>query len=527
MPRLHCRSKGRATIGGLRVVAGPGATAVHTSWLFPARGAFTLSSVIIAALVCVAPAQAQPSTRVVPGEEFVALAVSEGVDAHGWRIEGDVDLRPHGHVDHLVRCQDCTFEGSIVAPDVVFERPVDLSGLQLEGALDIHASTFRDVLLLQRTEERLSWIDGAVDVRLAAFERQLGLDDITFRDSVDGRALTVRDGASITEVTFADDALLSRARFRGPTDFSGATFFGPVSFARASFAGPASFRQSTFHERPNFRRAAFYGPLDVALADLKRGAALDSAGFDDDTNFRFISSGGRMSFDRAYVKASLDLDEAYFRDGLSMAGLTASGTVRMTNALIDIDDELRFDSVRVQGLLMDLETVDRISGRYNRMQALRALERTATLEGDLSRANGALYALRALSSQDYPPFTRAADFLIFRGAAGYLVQPLHPLLLLLLVVGVAASVRLLRRRELQRRRWRMVFCEHPTVLRCIGESWRQVAASLSIGGSEQTRCAIRGLPAERWIYRMIVAALVVAIGNSSEAIRELFAALRG
>lgn len=94
-------------------------------WMTLALAGAVLDSVVAPA----PPADAAPPAPAsMSGDEFVQRAGSEGIDAQGLTITGDVDLRDVDRVGHLVACRDCTITGSLRAADVVFERVVDLSG---------------------------------------------------------------------------------------------------------------------------------------------------------------------------------------------------------------------------------------------------------------------------------------------------------------------------------------------------------------------------------------------------------------
>jgi hypothetical protein len=99
-------------------------------------------------------------------------------------------------------------QGSFIAPDVIFERIVDLSGTRVLGDLDLRGAISRDAFLIRGDDDRVTQIDGWSDLALA---------------------------------NFAASARFDGSTFAGPADFTGVSFAGPSSFADTYFVDRATF----------------------------------------------------------------------------------------------------------------------------------------------------------------------------------------------------------------------------------------------------------------------------------------------
>ena len=92
-------------------------------------------------------------------------------------------------------------------------------------------------------------------------------------------------------------------------------------------------------------------------------------------------------------------------------------------------------------LVMAVNDVHAYVEPSDREYVLQLIESGAQAEGDLGVANQALYARRELVSQSYPRWKRALDVVFYRGMAGYLVRPFHPILALLVIAALATFLR--------------------------------------------------------------------------------------
>ena len=94
---------------------------------------------------------------------------------------------------------------------------------------------------------------------------------------------------------------------------------------------------------------------------------------------------------------------------------------------------------------MDLELVPRVFGEASQRAALRQIEATERKDGNSEKANNAEYLLLRSDGQRKSGLAWFLDYFFYRGAAGYLVRPLHPLVALLLVILIGWIVRLIYR----------------------------------------------------------------------------------
>jgi hypothetical protein len=488
------------------------------------------------------------------GDEFVRLVDSEGIDTQGLVITGDVDLRDVSRVDHLLACRDCTITGSLRAADVVFGRVVDLSGLQVQGSLDIHGATFLDAFLLQRSADRAPFVAGRSNLQTVTFAHQTAFDGVEFGGPFDARSMTARGDSSFVEVRFVDTADFARTQFQSTANFSGAMFFDLARFDRAHFTGPTLVQESLFDDAVTFMRVRFDAGADYTLAVFKGAVSFDRALFGAATSFRFVRSSEQLSFDQAQVLDSLDFHTADLPGGISLNSVTTTGVLSLTGALIgrdanvgdsqgDPESSVGLDPPPTTGLLMDIADTERIAGSRTQIRALDVLEETAAARGDLALANDARYRLLALSGQRHGTVRRALDTVFYRSMAGYLVRPLHPLLWLVAVIAVASLVRAAShwrtwgRERLSvhdgARSWRSVARALPLAASAIAagasESVRR-AVTRRAGGDESpvvSRAAARAIAVEVFAYRALIAVALIAVGNSSATVREVIDAIHG
>ncbi|HSJ45823.1 MAG TPA: pentapeptide repeat-containing protein [Euzebyales bacterium] len=501
-------------------------------------------------LVLVAcPASAQPTSReTMSAQDFVRRVGAAGIDEEHVDVEGTVDLRELERVGYPVRCNDCTISGSLLGSDVIFERIVDLSGTRIDGGLDLHRASFREAFLLQAPVGQRTEIAGTTDLDLTTFGRQAGFDRTRFRSWFTARNAHVAGNASFVESEFVGDARLDRAVFAQAADFSMSTFRGDAAFARAHANRTAVFSQARFDGRAIFEGANFHRGADFTLAVFNDDAIFDAAAFGGATAFRFVQSYGLMSLERARVSGAVDLGAADLVGGLSLSALTGTETLSLGDAIIDADADLFMESVRVPALLMDLDDVQRIRGSVARLETLALLEDSAKQAGDLATANSARFELLQMQNglKD-EPVPRLLEAVFYRSISGYLVRPSHPLVALLLAMLLAATLRAI---HLHRLDDRPPLAGRGTTARQAARAlherlrygarllWAGLAGSAARlpgvpGGSGATHMqaargpwASRAGTVETVVYRILLAVLLISIGNSSSTIREVIDAVR-
>src|SRR5438105_9933558 len=170
-----------------------------------------------AALSTSVPASA--AARPVSSSELIRLATSgRGLDEQGITVTGTVDLAPVGTLTRPFRCLDCQFLGRFLAPDVVFQRIVVLSGSHFHDRIDLRGAVFQGGLFV-RTSRGPSVFDGFALFSLS----------------------TIDDVAAFDGATFHDEGNFTGARFGGDASFVDTRFDTVGRFAQASFAGSALF----------------------------------------------------------------------------------------------------------------------------------------------------------------------------------------------------------------------------------------------------------------------------------------------
>ena len=335
----------------------------------------------------------------------------------------------------------------MTASDVTFTRTVDLSGSTFTGDVDFRGASFEAPALFRAaptetaTGERatraarfrgtadfsLAFFDQYASFAGAVFEREAAFRDTRFSDATFAAAsfanaafdrASFRGAALFNKAEFLRPAVFSESDFRARADFSLATFVAGADFARAQFGSTASFLAARFTSSPASRRAATFQNA-AASADL---------------NFTF----GR--FERG-ADAPTDTVVAVFSD------LVVGRSLVLRDVTFAEGQRVSMAQLQVSDLVLDVAAAPQISGEDNRKSVLGEIEQSAKARGDLAVANDAHYALRQLQSEEYGPLRRAFDVVVYRGAAGYFVNPTHPLVLLLVLGLVAALVRAGRRAE--------------------------------------------------------------------------------
>jgi hypothetical protein len=305
-------------------------------------------------------------------------------------------------------------------------------------------------------------------------------------------------------------------------------------------------QQSTFQRLVEFQRVRFDAGADLSFAKFGERAIFDRTIFGGATSFRNVQSVGLLSLQDGQVIGALDFDHAYLGDGISLPGVITSGVLSLRGALIDYRETMRLEPLRATSLLFDIDDTTRIAGALEKIAALEILEDTATASDDLGLANEARYRLLALQGRRQPWVQRVLDAVFYRAVAGYLVRPAHPLSWLVVVLAVATLVRAVAYGRVdwpQRRAGDASVATQPR-RRSLRRSLGAGCSAFAAGGSESVRRALtrhagnaesplestataRATAVESFVYRALVALLIIAIGNSSATIREVIDAIHG
>lgn len=480
---------------------------VLASAMGPALAGFLVLWSIGPALAQPTEGSAPPSTVVASADVVRRIEAGESIDLTNVRLQGDLDLRAIGTVARPLRCHGCHLAGSLKASDVVFERIVVFGG-----------STF----------------EGAVELRGAVFE----------------------DRALFDSARFEGDVELDSARFVGDVALSGASF-ADISAEGVKFEGRANFVQARLEGISRFDGAIFAGDANFLLADFLQKAHFEGAVFDGPGSFRAARLHDGGEFNRVASARLLDFDAALLEGDVSLSSITTSGTVSIVGVILIGRPVLLMEQLSIQTLLMDVATVSHIRGQGAQQRVLRLIEEGAKRRGSLALANDARYRLLSLQRANATWLPRVVDGVFYRGLAGYLVRPLHPLVAIAALLGAGTIARSVMsrwpgRREteadrgrsparaaLERREWgqRALLRVEKGVALVLRSFAASVATAVrpkprpEIGVDQSERVGSYLLAGVRWAefltYKVLLAVLLLALGNSYATVREIIDAVRG
>jgi len=423
-------------------------------------------------LACIGtgPAAAQAGGRVIPASALVAqIRAGQTVDEQDVTVAGTVDLRSIPTVPRPIRCLDCDFTGKLIAPDVVFSRVVVLSGGHFFDPVDLRGAVFPEGLFL-RTSSRPAELDRFSLFSLATFGTAAAFDGARFMDEGNFTSARFLGEASFVGANFRGVARFTQASFEGSALFSGTRVpaddvsvptcavpiggtFGTVAvFARAVFASEADFRQRCFARGADFRSATFQSRANFSLGQLNGLAAFDDASFQGDALFLATRFGARASFVRVAAARSLDFEDADFHGISDLSGVAVSGSLSFRNT--SFGGAMVMPNVIAGDIEMDPSAVQGVVGVGNREHALGLIETSSKNRGELAVANEAHYELLSLENDQASGVTKWLDAAFYRGIAGYLVRPMHPLGAFLILLALAGFARAVTRRRREGKRVR-------------------------------------------------------------------------
>lgn len=468
-------------------------------------------------------------SKVLSAEEFAGIVTgARGADLAGVTVEGDLDLRDLESIARPFRCRSCRFTGAFIATDLIFERIVDLSGSVFEAPADFSAAIFED---------------------------RAGLEGARFAESVTFGLTRFLSGASLAGVEFGESAAFERARFGGDAGFEEAAFASEArfeaaqfderaDFAGASFAAAADFSATGFAERASFVRAEFGRVADFGGATMADGANLGANVFRQGLMLVGVTAGGLIEFPGAVL----------FQEGF-FVNLSSTGSLVLDGMSLHPEAELFMDGLAVDRLILDVERqVDFVQGPAVKTRVLELVERTGRESGDLALANRARFRLLDMQGARKEGLDRVVDRLIFRDVGGYLVRPLNPIIALLSLIMAGGLIRSARPLGDTLRNWwpasasggdslnaRQVLrrvlltLEKATarILAGIAAAMRvavkRKADHIELGDPERTReyLMVGVLWCEFLVYKLVFATIVLALGNSNSAVRQLLDAVTG
>jgi hypothetical protein len=440
-------------------------------------------------------------------------------------VQGDVDLTGLERVGRPLRCQNCRFTGAFRGTDLILERIVDFSGTTFEGPVDLSAALFQD----------RAGFENVVFAGPATFGSTRFTADASFADTeFHAPALFDRAqfgaAAALADTTFGADASFQAAQFTGGADFAGADFGGPSNFAAAGFGQRSSFARATFSKLAEFRGAAFPAGANLGVEKFNQGFNLES-----------VTAGGSIEF----------LGAALEGEGV-LANLSSTGTVALDGIrVLEGNSQLFLDQISVARLTMDVEEIAAVRGRNVQKSVLKLVEKSGRESGDLALANRARFQLLDLEGDEKRGFSRLVDRLLLRDVGGYLVRPSHPLVTLLLAILMAGLMRSARPLEVVASVWR---AERDSatgfkrrahlVLLQAGKATEKlldgISSTVQVAISRKAD-HIKREDSERildhvrvWVlwgeflaYKTLLAAFLLALGNSNSTVRQLLEAVTG
>jgi len=455
------------------------AAAVRTVERVPGRPAIVLVPIALAVWL--------PQTRISPPEaaaaslacpelseariraEAVTACLRRGarVDLSNKTIRHELDLNPLEVVETPFACRQCTFE-AIDASQVVFKRTIELTGSTIKRALKMNGAIFEGAALFDSRPETPLTLQARADFRRVVFNDIASFEGATFKKGatftstrflgdVSFSAATFRASAAFNDAVFAQNAAFRSAdtseapaqgndvdEGRGVCASEGSAagrgaFEGPVTFDRASFRGGADFRQRCFGRRGRFEQTDFAKRAEFVQAEFLRGATFQGARLTGGATFRDVEFDKKADFRNVAAGGSLDFTVASFLDKADFFGLLADAALIFDDARFAKQIDMR--ELSVASLVLEVNAAKRADSDVEKRDILRMIESSAKERGDLAAANDASYERRKLLSKEYGPLRRAWDYLVYRGLAGYLVRPKHPLIALAALALVAALIR--------------------------------------------------------------------------------------
>lgn len=513
------------------------------------------SALVIAALQLAAPAGG--ASTLSSADVARRLASGEAVSLSNTTLRGDLDLGGVAHVRASFRCLGCRLEGSLLGEDVVFERTVNLSGSEIAGRVALGGATFEAPALFGAPSGKSSSFIGRVDFRLATFEDLVSFQQGTFEAPADFTLTRFRDDAVFAEAELAGGAAFDSAVFVGRTRFDRSVFGNPsirlrrdrgqcepgggttearASFERAAFRSATDFRAVSFQGDACFRGADFEGRADFSQAEFTKQAIFDLARFSQEATFRgaeFIGETSELAggFDRVRSAGLLEFTAATFANKTFFTSIVAP-RVSITGAHFEAPSPpLVITEISSDDFVMDVDSIDAVENQGDvRERVLELIETGAKARGDLSLANDAHYRLEVLRSQDYAWPLHVLDLVFYRGVAGYLVRPVHPLVTLLALVLVVSAIRLRRRPRrvtsgpsVQTRAFSL---RRRTSLRGAVDGYaHEVLDTLAFIAPGRSDTAL-GRRFESNVYRVLVVCALFGLANSNPTLRQMLDALR-
>lgn len=438
-----------------------------------------------------------PSMEEVTAEEIVnALRVDKPVLKDRVIVTGELNLTELHTIRPPFALTNSIIQGRLFAPFTVYEGTVDFTGSCFQGEED------------ETTP---------VDLHGAIF-----LGDVTWPQVTFGKT-----AESVTD--------LQRVRFRGTADLRGAHFFGLARFQNATFEERAFFQQTKFHQGADFKTSAFYKRAAFLQTIFSGRADFEGASAAAEVDFSGAEFGQTANFRRFSVGGLLSLRDVAFQDKVILDRASVAGLELLDNELGE-GVELSLAQLKADSLEIDLGYVDRIDDYGEKLRVLDLVERTARDDGNADVANDASFRRQALENEERAQPWQFLDLVFRQGMAGYFVRPLHPLFSMLALAAVAWLIRLPRRSFGTGRPWnkgnRTLGESLVSVFSALGASVGVIFSlrpRISIGQEDRNDLRAWLIASGRWLewfgHKILAACLIVAIGNTSPAAKDIISSI--
>lgn len=365
-----------------------------------------------ARLLLAAGAAGAQTTEMAASDVVARIVAGDPVELRGALLHGDLTLPRSTRVIAPFRCRECHLTGSFRAPDALFAKGLDLERSVIDGGIDMSRASFDDWAIFDGSR-----VVGSTLLGGARFAEAL----------------------SAREARFGGPLSLDRARVNGPVSFARADFRDKGIFTGTEFGARADFGQSHYAAEARFEDVVFSGSPTFSLGEFASRASFERAEFRAGGNFQFARFAD-VSLDRAVAAGRLSFDEAVIDGEASLDGLTSSGEVSLDGIRAG-RHSLFVEQLSVERVSMDVDVVPAIRGRAAQLKMLRRLELTAKARGDLSTANDARFHRLSMKGEDKDGLARMVDD-ANRVLAGYLVRPVRPIASFLGLLAAASLVRL-------------------------------------------------------------------------------------
>jgi uncharacterized protein YjbI with pentapeptide repeats len=498
----------------------------------------TVSALLCLLLLAVPATASTAAPRTVPASVVAAtLRQGKSVQLSGAVVEGMLDLTSTDVVRGFA-CTGCTFLGGIVASGAVFRAAVDLSHSRIRGPLRLHGARFIGKFLLGSPERPAAKVEGAADFSLATFQATANFNAVGFA------------GVNYTQASFLGQSSFDNATISGTATFDGAEFTREARFAGATvkqirfyqtiFSGGADFRYAQIRGGGIFFESDFNASADFTHAEFERGVSFGSARFRRGADFGsavFVAPEGvsllpdlaaSADFDSVTSGGSLGFVAAIFMGDALFNGVACAGSLSFARASFRRD--FQGEDIQAHDFRLPIDAVSRALPS-ERPALLRLIETSAKNRGDFGAANDAYYQLQILNSSTYSWPARTLDLIFYRGAAGYLVRPEHPLLALLLLALLFSTLSTYRARTTRTptaawaRKGRLGAGFRFTLAVGDGVVHRVTAAVPKRfgGGANPERQPVRAT--ELTVYRILLLCALIAL-SANPAFRQLLDLLR-